>query len=67
MPSTGPLEVPDDLKNAQASDPEAYKAFAALPPSSKREHIECIEGTKMSDTRTARIVRTVERIREKKP
>jgi uncharacterized protein YdeI (YjbR/CyaY-like superfamily) len=67
MPSTIPLEVPDDLKNALASDPVADEAFTALPPNHKREHIEYIEGAKMSDTRTARIVRTAEKIKEKKP
>jgi Bacteriocin-protection, YdeI or OmpD-Associated/Domain of unknown function (DUF1905) len=66
-PSTGPPEVPDDLRNALASDPVAYEAFAALPPRSKREHIEYVKGAKMSDTRTARITRTVERMKEKKP
>lgn len=65
LPSPGPLEVPDDLKKALASDPEAGKAFEALPPRHKREHVEYVEAAKMSDTRMARIVKTVERLKEK--
>ncbi len=67
MSSTGPPEVPDDLRNALTSDPVAYEAFVALPARTEREHIEYVEGAKMSDTRTARIARTVERMKEKKP
>ena len=67
MPSPGPPELPEDLRNALESDPAAYGAFLALPPRNKREHIEYVKGAKMSDTRTARIVRTVERMKEKRP
>jgi uncharacterized protein YdeI (YjbR/CyaY-like superfamily) len=67
MPSMGPPEVQDDLRNALASDTAAYEAFVALLPRGKREHIEYVKGGKMSDTRTARIARTVERMKEKKP
>jgi hypothetical protein len=61
----GPLEIPDDLREALVSDPAAGKAFEALPPRHKREHVEYIEAAKMSDTRMARIVKTVERLKEK--
>jgi hypothetical protein len=61
----GPLEVPDDLRKALASDPAAGEAFESLPTRHKREHVEYIEAAKMSDTRMARIVKTVERLKEK--
>lgn len=61
----GPLEIPDDLQDALASDPEADKAFGALATRQKREHVEYIEAAKMSDTRMARILKTVERLKDK--
>jgi hypothetical protein len=64
-PSPGPLEVPDDLRDALASDQEAEDAFGGLSPSRKREHIEYVEAAQMSDTRMARIVKTVDRLKER--
>jgi len=61
----GPPEVPEDLKEALDSDQAAKDSFESLPPWLKREHVQFIEAAKMSDTRTARIVKTVERLKEK--
>ncbi|HEY3419854.1 MAG TPA: YdeI/OmpD-associated family protein [Methanomassiliicoccales archaeon] len=59
-----PLELPDDLKEALMHDRSANETFESLPPRRKREHVEYIEDAKMSNTRTARVRRTIERLKE---
>lgn len=53
------LEVPPDLTEALAADPDALRHFEAFPPSSKRIILEWISQTKDPETRRRRIEETV--------
>ena len=59
--------VPADLRTALTADPGAKAAFAKLSFTHRREYVEWIEEAKRPETRTRRIVGTVERVREGKP
>jgi uncharacterized protein YdeI (YjbR/CyaY-like superfamily) len=53
------LEVPPDLADALAEDPDAQRYFEQFPPSSKRIILEWISQTKSPETRRRRIGETV--------
>jgi uncharacterized protein YdeI (YjbR/CyaY-like superfamily) len=55
----GAPAVPDDLAAALAAVPAAARAFAALPPSHRREYLNWIAEAKKPQTRATRIAKTV--------
>jgi uncharacterized protein YdeI (YjbR/CyaY-like superfamily) len=61
-----PLRVPADLTAALAKNKKAQTAFAAFPPSHKREYIEWITDAKTDDTRTRRLQQAIAWIAEGK-
>jgi uncharacterized protein YdeI (YjbR/CyaY-like superfamily) len=52
--------APQDLQLALAADPDAAVAFAALPPSHRREYIDWIVQARRAQTRARRIEQTVQ-------
>ncbi|MFO0846332.1 MAG: YdeI/OmpD-associated family protein [Gemmataceae bacterium] len=62
----GEVVVPADLAEASAASPSAQAAFAKLPPSHRREHVEAIEEAKKPETRARRIAKAVEMLTKKK-
>ena len=56
------VEVPDDLAEALAADPEAKARFDALSFTHRREYVEAVTGAKRPETRARRIERTVEQL-----
>jgi uncharacterized protein YdeI (YjbR/CyaY-like superfamily) len=63
---TKPLVVPTELQRAIAKNQKAKAAFAAFPPSHKREYAEWIADAKRPETRDRRIKAAVEMIAEGK-
>ena len=57
------LPVPHDLQIELHDDPEAEAAFAALPPSHRREYIDWILGARLPETRARRVEQTAERVK----
>jgi hypothetical protein len=55
----GDVVVPQDFATALAANAAAQAAFAKLPPSHKREHVEAIEEAKKAETRARRIEKAV--------
>lgn len=62
-----PVEVPGDLAAALDADPAARAGFDALPPSHGKEYVRWVTEAKREQTRTDRIARTVERVRDGSP
>jgi uncharacterized protein YdeI (YjbR/CyaY-like superfamily) len=60
------LKAPPDLLAALQTQPAAKSAFAALPPSHRREYLEWILGAKREATREKRIATAVEWLSEGK-
>ncbi len=60
------VQVPDDLKQALAGDPEAAAFFAALSYTHQKEYVGWIVEAKREETRRARIQRTLEMLRQGK-
>ncbi|SHN75611.1 YdeI/OmpD-associated family protein [Cryptosporangium aurantiacum] len=58
------VEVPEDLAAALAADPAADKAFAALAYSHRKEYVRWVTDAKREATRSDRITKTVEMVRE---
>ena len=58
------VELPDDLVAALAADPDAHAAFEALALSHRKEYVRWVTEAKREQTRSDRIVKTVERVRE---
>ena len=58
------IPVPHDLQIELHDDPEAAAAFAALPPSHRREYIDWIISAKRPETRTRRVEETARRVKE---
>ena len=56
------LELPEELVEALASDPELADAWDALTPGRRRSHVLYIAGAKQSATRIARIERNRDKI-----
>jgi uncharacterized protein YdeI (YjbR/CyaY-like superfamily) len=63
---TKPLVVPAELKRAIAQNKKAKLAFAAFPPSHKREYAEWVADAKRPETRERRVKAAVEMIAEGK-
>ena len=51
--------VPDDLAAALKRSARAAKAWQALPPSRKREHVQAVTGAKKAETRARRVARVI--------
>jgi hypothetical protein len=60
------VEVPADLAEALAKEPEAKAFFEGLSYSNKRRHVLAIEGAKAAETRQRRIDKSVAQFREGK-
>lgn len=60
-------EVPAGLATALAKNAKAKKAFAAFPPSHRREYVEWVTEAKREETRAKRIAQTVEWVADGKP
>jgi len=52
------LEVPADLAEALAAEPEAARHFASFPPSVRRGILEWIKHAKRAETRAGRVAET---------
>jgi uncharacterized protein YdeI (YjbR/CyaY-like superfamily) len=61
------VNVPDDLAAALATDELAAAAFERLSFSHCREYTEWLTGTKRAETRTRRVTRALDRLRESAP
>ncbi|XEC93130.1 YdeI/OmpD-associated family protein [Paenibacillus tarimensis] len=57
-----PSAPPEDLLTALADAPQAKAIFDKLAPSHKKEYIKWIEGAKRAETRSSRIVKTIEKL-----
>lgn len=57
------VEVPEDLAAALAAEPAVEKAFAAMAYSHRKEYVRWVTEAKREQTRTDRIVKTVEMVR----
>jgi len=57
------MPVPHDLQIELHDDPEAGAAFAALPPSHRREYIDWILAAKRPETRMRRVEETARRVK----
>ena len=57
------VPVPHDLQIELHDDPEAEAAFAALPPSHRREFIDWILEARLPETRAWRVEQTAERVK----
>ncbi len=58
------IEVPADLTEALGADQAVSTAFAALAPSHRKEFIRWVTEAKREATRSDRIAKTVEMVRE---
>lgn len=56
------VEVPDDLRAALATDPQAAAAFERLAPSARKEIVRSITEAKHEQTRAERIAKTIDRL-----
>ena len=56
------VEVPDDLAEALAADPEAKARFDALSFTHRNEYVNAVLEAKRPETRARRIARTVEQL-----
>ncbi|HTI28603.1 MAG TPA: YdeI/OmpD-associated family protein, partial [Kutzneria sp.] len=57
------VEVPKDLEDALAADPEAHKIFDGLPFTHRKEYVRWIEEAKKPETRVNRVAKTLEKLR----
>ena len=55
-----PVKVPAYLLAALRRDPKAREAFAAFPPSHKREYVDWIDSAKTDETRQRRLTTALE-------
>ena len=60
------IEVPDDLAKAFAANPDAKARFDAFAYTPRKEYVRWIEEAKKAETRTARVEKAIEKIREGK-
>jgi len=58
------VEVPDDLAEALASEPEAARFFESLSFTHRKEWVRWITEAKKAETRAQRLTRTVEALAE---
>ena len=57
------VEIPPELAEALADEPEASAAFDALAPSRRREHADHVAAAKRPETRVRRAADVVARLR----
>ena len=57
------IPVPHDLLIELHDDPEAAAAFAALPPSHRREYVDWILEAKRPETRARRVEETARQVK----
>jgi Domain of unknown function (DUF1905)/Bacteriocin-protection, YdeI or OmpD-Associated len=60
------FEIPDELTMCLMEEPEAYRFFLSLSQSEQRLYVVWIFGAKRVETRTNRIVKSIERLLQKK-
>ena len=58
------VEVPDELREALAADPEAAEAFDRLAHTHRREYAQWVGEAKRPETRARRVAQTLERLRD---
>jgi uncharacterized protein YdeI (YjbR/CyaY-like superfamily) len=58
------IPLPHDLQIELHDDPKAAAAFAALPPSHRREYIDWIISAKRPETRMRRVEETARRVKD---
>lgn len=58
------VEVPDDLREVLAAEPDVAAAFERMPVSHRRDYVEWITEAKRPETRERRVAKAVEMIRE---
>lgn len=63
-PKATGIELDDDLSAALVESPVASQVFDGLPPSHKRRYVEWISEARGAETRTRRIKKTIEMLRE---
>jgi len=61
-----PFTVPQDLRAAIDASPAAAATFDGFPPSAQRDYVDWVAGAKREETRTKRLVQTVEWLAEGK-
>ncbi|MEQ1504038.1 MAG: YdeI/OmpD-associated family protein [Myxococcota bacterium] len=61
------VEVPTDLAEALAADPQALAAFSALSYAHRKEYVRWVEEAKKAETRADRVGKTVERAKTGQP
>ena len=59
---SGPLEIPADLLQCLRDEPAAHKTFMQFKESDQKAYIDWIEAAKKEETKTARIVQTIDRL-----
>lgn len=62
--SRAEIPVPHDLQIELHDDPEAEAAFAALPPSHRREFVDWILSARRPETRARRVEETARRAKD---
>lgn len=62
-PEKKPLAIPDELKEAFASDSQLYEAFEELSLSNKRDFVEHIESAKRAGTKQSRLEKIIPMIK----
>jgi hypothetical protein len=60
------VEIPQDLKDAFESNPQALAFFARLSYSHQKEYVRWIEEARRVETRQARVAQTVEKLLQEK-
>jgi uncharacterized protein YdeI (YjbR/CyaY-like superfamily) len=63
---TTALTIPADLRAALARAPSVAARFSSLSPSHRREYVDWIAEAKRTETREARIDKTLRMLAEKK-
>jgi uncharacterized protein YdeI (YjbR/CyaY-like superfamily) len=60
------ISVPDEIVEALGADPKASATFDGLSYTHRKEWVRWVEEAKKPETRAARLVKTVESLREGK-
>ena len=59
------IELAEDVQAALRADGAAETAWSKLAPSHRREYLEWIDEAKKPETRTRRIAKTLDMVKEK--
>ena len=57
------VDIPEDLQEALAGDPQAQQVFEKMSYSHQKEYVDWIQGAKKAETRRTRIEKTIGSIR----